>query len=566
MNDHRYLDFLDSLSEYHATNLQSFVDSANGDWDAGLDKWLANSMTNRRLWATHEESRQREIVEVRPSEADEGESQTTLADQPHQVDQATQTDDGDDADGPDRAAAPTWVEHQAPPPGVPLAVARWYLGFADNAIRHWRGSMVNYAGTKWEHVTNDEIRSTVYQLTEHATYVDAEGETRPWNPTPAKVSAVVDALEAAAHLSDKIDSPTWIRADRSGDGPWISFANGILDLSTGQLLDHTPDFFSFSSVPFAYDPDAPEPVEWLKFLDSIGFGEKDRPDSRAFLQEWMGYILSGRTDLQKMALFLGKSRSGKGTIIRLLTRMLGGSASVAAPTLSSITERFGLSSLIGKPLAVIGDAREVPRAAAEVLLGISGEDERDVDIKNRPVWTGKLPTRITILSNQMPMFGDASGAIAGRFLVLRFTKSFLGREDLDLDRKLAAELPGILNWCLAGLSRLGTQGRFTEPEDSPDAIVRMGDLASPVKAFIREHCETGGLFSEPSENVWDMWKIWCANNGRQPGLKQMLSRDLDAALDVFRVTHPRGETGKQVTTWVGLRLRARPTRDAHVGE
>jgi phage/plasmid-associated DNA primase len=34
------------------------------------------------------------------------------------------------------------------------------------------------------------------------------------------------------------------------------------------------------------------------------------------LQEWFGYILSGRTDLQKILLLIGPRRSGKGTTSR----------------------------------------------------------------------------------------------------------------------------------------------------------------------------------------------------------------------------------------------------------
>ena len=51
-------------------------------------------------------------------------------------------------------------------------------------------------------------------------------------------------------------------------------------------------------------------------------------------------------------------------------------------------------------------------------------------------------------------FGDASGAIAGRFLVLTLRNSWLGREDPALTDALLTELPGILGWVLDGLDRL----------------------------------------------------------------------------------------------------------------
>ena len=50
----------------------------------------------------------------------------------------------------------------------------------------------------------------------------------------------------------------------------------------------------------------------------------------------------------------------------------------------------------------------------ERLLSISGEDTLTVDRKYREPWTGQLPTRIVILSNELPRLTDSSGALASR--------------------------------------------------------------------------------------------------------------------------------------------------------
>ena len=57
-----------------------------------------------------------------------------------------------------------------------------------------------------------------------------------------------------------------------------------------------------------------------------------------------------------MLLLIGPTRSGKGTIARMLTALIG-SGHVAGPTLASLGTNFGLSPLLGKPLAIISDAR-----------------------------------------------------------------------------------------------------------------------------------------------------------------------------------------------------------------
>jgi putative DNA primase/helicase len=105
-------------------------------------------------------------------------------------------------------------------------------------------------------------------------------------------------------------------------------------------------------VPFPYDPDATAPA-WEGFLAQLW---PDDPASITALQEWFGYVISGRTDQQKILLMVGPSRSGKGTIARVLKSLVG-KENLAGPTLAGLGTNFGLATLVGKPLAVISDAR-----------------------------------------------------------------------------------------------------------------------------------------------------------------------------------------------------------------
>jgi putative DNA primase/helicase len=237
-------------------------------------------------------------------------------------------------------------------------------------------------------------------------------------------------------VSSDIDPPSWIglhAAAETQPAQMISCSNGLLDLSTRTILDHTPALFNVVTVPFAYDRHVGSPTAWLDFLASIW---PDDPESIALLQEYVGYVLSGRTDMQKLGLLIGPTRSGKGTIARILTELLG-RGHVAGPTLASLSTNFGLSPLLGKPLAIISDARlgdSPSHTVVERLLSITGEDMLTVDRKFRDPWSGKLPTRFVILSNELPKFKDSSGAIANRLVILQMTRSFQGHEDRTLDR------------------------------------------------------------------------------------------------------------------------------------
>src|SRR5262249_10365494 len=156
-------------------------------------------------------------------------------------------------------------------------------------------------------------------------------------------------------------------------------------------------------------------------------------ESKRALRQWFGYVLSGDTSQQKILMTVGPKRSGKSTIARVLTALLG-KHNVTGATLASLTKNFGLQSWIDKPLAIIADARirEQQMPVVERLLSISGEDTQPVDRKYKEAIDATLPTRIMLLSNELPKLSDPSGAVASRFVILETRRSFYGHEDREL--------------------------------------------------------------------------------------------------------------------------------------
>jgi putative DNA primase/helicase len=477
-----------------------------------------------------------------------------------------------------------------PAPYEPIRVARYLLRDRQVdgvlTIRRWRGGWMVWHGPAWAEVEQGAISSWAWKNLEHALYLDVNADPpklKPWRPNSRRISDVLSAVGAVTYLPETVNPPAWaakgsamgredtmIMAESfpSSNGVWssevregprifknyISTANGLLDVASRELHSHTPEFFNLVSVPFDYDPDAPAPARWLKFLGDLW---PDDPDSIAALQEFFGYVLSGRTDLHKILLVVGPPRGGKGTIARILTALVG-KGSMAGPTLASLNTNFGLAPLLGKPLAIVSDARLSGKDSHQVverLLTISGEDTLTVDRKNRDAWTGQLPTRLMILSNELPSFGDSSGAIATRFVTLVLTNSWLGSEDVTLGRDLNAELPGILNWALDGLDRIQQTNRITEPASSAEAIMAMMDQASPMGAFVREHCETSPIYEVPVDDLWQAWKAWCEENGRdKPGTMQSFGRNLRAVVPGVRVVRGRDGDARQ-RRYVGVRLK-----------
>jgi putative DNA primase/helicase len=212
--------------------------------------------------------------------------------------------------------------------------------------------------------------------------------------------------------------------------------------------------------------------------------------------------------------------------------------------MSGLASHFGLATLINKRCAIISDARLGPQtnahAVAERLLSISGEDALTIDRKYKDAWTGRLHVRFLILSNELPGIADSSGALASRFVLLTTQNSFYGREDLSLEDKLRAELPGILNWALKGLERLRKRGHFKMPQSSLDFIRQLEDLASPVRAFVRDWCETKKDARFGTLELYDAYSKWCETEGHKAKSNAWFGRDLRAVVPQIKV---RGHSG-----------------------
>ncbi len=444
------------------------------------------------------------------------------------------------------------------PPGEPLPNARIFLerrysGERDLLI-YKGGQFYCWDGTCWPLLDEDTLRANLYLEFEHAKY-STEDDLKNFAPNKNKMANLAEALQAVCNWPRSIDPPSWLdERELPSPADIVACRNGLVHLPDRSLLEHTPHFFQHHALPFDFDPEAPVPERWMRFLDEI-FGDDD--ESKNALQEMFGYLVSADTRYQKMFFLVGPKRSGKGTIARVLGGLVG-RENIAAPTLSSLSTNFGLQVLIGKPVAIIADARFQAKQSAivtERLLSISGEDEQTVDRKHRDAWTGKLPSRILIMSNELPRLADSSGALASRFVLIQLTRSFYGNEDPGLTADLLLELPGILNWALDGLERLHERGRFVQPQSGRQAIEALEELSSPVLAFFRERCTANTGASVAVDELYREWGDWCRLNGHASGSRQHFGKALNAVVPGLNTIRPTNEEGVRYRAYEGIGLR-----------
>jgi putative DNA primase/helicase len=420
------------------------------------------------------------------------------------------------------------------------AIADAFLAAMCPTLRYLDGSFFEYCPDlgAYRLVGLPEMKARIYD------YLDT--------PNTKNYRETVSALQARCLLRDDQHPPCWLGDDHP-DHPaheMIAHPGGLLHARTGAIYDATPALFTLSALAVPYDPDAPKPVEWLKYIEQSFPGDEE---SQQALQEWTGYLLTTDTSQQKALLLIGPPRSGKGVWSQIVHQLVGRN-NYASINLSNLEQGFGLQTLIGKTVAVVGDARlvsaEKARQITERILTLTGEDAPAIPRKYKPDWEGQLAVRFSLMSNEVPALVDHSGALASRLIALRHTRSHLGKEDPALVTRLSEELPGILVWAVDGLQRLYERGYFVQPAAGRELLETM---ESPIQTFVSERSILEPDGSVPCSDLFREWGDWCEETNHTKGNRATFGRAISAAYPQIGRSR-RTDEGSRQWHYTGIRL------------
>lgn len=455
--------------------------------------------------------------------------------------------------------------------GGPLNHAREFLAsryMCEEGITltSYANDMFQFKGTHYEDIEEATVRAHMYDFLDRCKKFDKKNNLIPVNPGPSTVSGVLDAVKAATHLPNTSNTrpPVWLDGygkDRPDPSKLVSLQNGLFHTEQKLLLPHSLGFFTLNSLPFEYAPEATCPT-WEKFLHDLWANDQESIDC---LQEMFGYILSGDSSQQKFFNLIGPRRSGKGTINKVLVSLLGQHNTVA-PQLEELCDTFGLQPWIGKLLASFTDARAPERnrgAVVSQLLRIVGGDTVTVNRKNKEAWSGYLPTRIVIYSNEALQLTENSNALTGRMIVFKMSNSFYGREDTQLADKLAKELPGIFNWAIEGQQRrIAREGqRFIQPKSGLELLNLMEELGNPISAFITDAMEYDLEGYVDKDAAFVCWRRWCNAKNIPPGNDLAFKRRFLAATQDNYVKAERLRVdGEHLNIYRGIKLNEKASK------
>ncbi|MEM1380755.1 MAG: phage/plasmid primase, P4 family [Pseudomonadota bacterium] len=433
--------------------------------------------------------------------------------------------------------------------------AHRFMRLRPKKLLSFDGDLYSFDENHWAKRAEQEIRAEVRATNPvESTRGPIEGDAKRTVLTATQVGNLIRSVHDETCC--RVGPFEWIEP-KLGDPEAVDmalFANGLLDVTAMELLPHDGRYFATGLPEYDWDPLAECP-SWKRWLDQTL--DSSFHDT---LQEWFGYCLTPDTSAHKFMTLVGVKRSGKSTALEVLSKLVG-EQHVAAASMQTLANEFGAQAFIGKRLAIVGDARDVEArgrtAAIERLLNITGEDTLSINQKNKDIVSVKLRTRLTIACNDHLSLLDESQALAARMLIVRFERSFLGKEDRGLSKRLMAELPGIANWALEGLERLRSNGgRFSVGALGESEVRKVAMAHAPALRFAEDCLEIGEAEDFVLlDEVYEAFSNWAYAEDIPRSLvrgKWRFAQDLESAVDGVKFSQRRVE-GKSPRVLSGIR-------------
>lgn len=276
----------------------------------------------------------------------------------------------------------------------------------------------------------------------------------------------------------------------NGDKVRLNLENGILNISTGKLELHTPDFFSTIRIPIEFDAKARCPL----FEKTVGEIFSDDVGKISVLQEFMGYSLTASSEHQVALLNVGEGANGKSVLFYVFQQVIGRENCSSIP-MECFGNRHYLAQLDGKLVNISIESEAKGVLNDSNFKAVVTGDMITVDRKYGHPYEFSPITKLIFCMNTLPRVDDKTDAFFRRLMILRYNRQFSGASDnKNLKFDLLNELPGILNWMINGLRRLEKRGHFELTKEMRNEVSRYRLEQNNVLQFVEECCE---LFQKP---------------------------------------------------------------------
>jgi P4 family phage/plasmid primase-like protien len=341
----------------------------------------------------------------------------------------------------------------------------------------------------------------------------------------------------------------------------LSVANGVIDLRTSQLIKREASHYFSYCLSINYNPIA-DITGWKKYFNQVFQNDQEVIE---WLQTYLGYTLSGETNLQRVVVLWGSGSNSKSILLGFLRKIMG---SDLFQTLSMDDirskdggSRDGLYQARNARMAILSETSAHAKFDEEILKSISGQDPISVSAKYKNQITYIPQFKFYIITNNRPHFDPEKGAIWRRIILLPFETAFKDNDSPEWDEDLAKQgkmmpkdehfleslnnnLEGLLKWMIDGAKKY-----YTSSEKIPKKLIEANqNYKKSCNIYLKwleqnyEKCDDEGEYVKSDDLIYE----WKKDNPRNRDNDKAISMKISEALKEWELKRVRQRIDKEL--------------------
>ncbi len=337
--------------------------------------------------------------------------------------------------------------------------------------------------------------------------------------SPAKIKEILP------NYIDYIVDPDFIRLiNRAGYIP-VS-GKQVVNLRTGEIKERLKTDYFTQEIPVKYNPNAYSEL-WEKTINQIMLHDKGMI---GFLQEVLGYAISGDCQEGKLIMLIGDSRAGKSILINLLESLLGNFSTFLNKSLilntgkaSDAPEPF-MAELKNKRVGIMNELQQSDIINPSKFKTLATNEKYTYRVLNsNDIEKTESNHVILLASNHKPVFPETDQSIWERLLIINFKAKFTDEPksenefivDRKLNVKLQSEKEAFLKWLVDGSIRYFKNGKLNIHINSLNALDEykmMSQDENELYFFHRLEITKDSDDRIQASELYADYKEWCSTN------------------------------------------------------
>ena len=413
--------------------------------------------------------------------------------------------------------------------------------------------------------TKDDIKTEVWIYSDGIYKPNGKSFIKEYS---RKILAEAYTSHLVNEIISKIEADTYIEQEdffKDHCLDEIPVNNGILNIKTRDLSSFSPKKIFFNKIPVVYDPDKKCPN-----IDNFLKGILKQESDKQIVYELAGYSLYKKYLIQVGFMLVGRGRNGKGVLLNLLKRFVGGENCCSIPLSQMRPDSTALCELFGRMLNLAGDLSNTDLKETGMFKQITGMDLINAKRKFLRDLIFTNYAKQIFACNELPKVYDLSEGFWSRWVLLEFPYKFVPKEEYNslndnekpkhkiqdpsiLDKLISDnEMSGFLNEALDGLERLFENKKFSYTKGSrevKDFWVRKSDSFT---AFCYDNLEEDLDGKITKKDLRKRYNQYC----KQHKVRGAGDKQIKATLeDLFGAIENRVMMGDYERVWEGVKFK-----------